>query len=152
MEALDLNGLDILDQDLSDIADLPGYDVPVNGRYQMEMTAAVKSVNDKPAVEISLTVKALISQQNDSDAPTPMDTKFSLLFFLAGEPDAVKMSLGRLKELADPALSEHYSTGNLKEIISKLAEPLLIEATVKRRQDKTDKDKYYGSIKDLSVC
>lgn len=149
-DILTLDELDILDKQLDDIEDLAGFEVPVNGRYGMDMTAAVKPINDKPAVELSFTVTDLVEQQKEEDKPTAIGTKFSLLFFLAGEEDAVKMSLGRLKELMVP-VGEHFGTSNLKEILGKLVDPLNVEGTVKRRYDKEDKEKIYGSVKSLSV-
>lgn len=144
-----LGQLDILDQDLEDLPDLAGFDVPVNGQYHLLMSTEVKEVNEKPAVEVSYVVKACIKQDKDTDTPTPLETKFSQLFFLKGKEEAVKMSLGKMKELF-AGVSELAGSGNLKVIINFFKEnPAMVEATVRRVPDKEDKEKFYARVKNV---
>lgn len=149
-DKLNLDELDILDKQLDDIEDLAGFEVPPTGTYGFNLSMAVKEVNDKPAVEVGLELMDVVELANDNDTAPAVGTKCSMLFFLAGKEEAVKMSLGRLKELAVP-LGEHFGTTNLKEIIGRCKDPILVEANLKRRTDKEDKDKHYASLKALSV-
>lgn len=149
LDMAQLDALDILDKELDDMPDLAGFDVPVNGQYQLMMSCAVKTVNEKPAVEVSYVVKACIKQDKDTDTPTPVDTKFSQLFFLKGTEDAVRMSLGKLKKLFG-GLTELAGTANVKALVQFFAaNETLIEATVKRQADKEDKEKFYARVNNV---
>lgn len=152
MDMLNFEELNVLNQQLDQIEDLAGFEVPPNGRYKLKMSADIKSINDRPAVELSLEVMdTILLAKDDAKAPTN-GTKFSLLFFVAGKDDAVKMSLGRLKELMLP-VGEHYGEANMSQILARLkSEPLEVEAQVKRRADKEDPEKVYASLKNVVVC
>lgn len=146
---LDLSQLDILDQDLEDLPDLAGFDVPVNGQYLLELSTSVKEVNEKPAVEVNYVVRQCIKQDKDTDVPTPIETQFSQLFFLKGKETAVKMSLGKLKTLF-AGLTEIAGTANLKALIEFFkANPTMVNATVKRVVDKEDKERFYARVKNV---
>jgi hypothetical protein len=144
--------LDLLDMDLEGIEDLPGFTVPFNGEYNLKMQLALKQVNSKAAVEASYEVIDCIKKNNDTDPDTVPGTKFSSLFFLAGEPDSVKVSLGRLKELL-AGVSEGLGEGNLKILVrDHFATPRPVVATVTRRADKEDKEKFYAGVKNLKLA
>lgn len=145
----DMN-LDLLDMNLDDIEDLPGFEAPYPGEYLLGMKAQVKVVNDRNAVAIDYEVKECLKKNNDADPDTIPGTKFSQLFFLQGDPDAVKISLGQLKALMMP-LAEALGEGNLLLLVrDHLATEQLVQATCGRRQDKQDKERFYPTVKNLS--
>ena len=145
----EIQNLDMLDMNLSDIADLPGFEVPHPGEYILKVDATVKSVNDKQAVEIGYEVVECLKKNNDADPDTTPGTKFSQLFFLQGEPDGVKVALGRLKQLLAP-LAEQLGEGNLLVLVRDHLKSLMVSATVNRRKDKNDPDRFYPDVKNLS--
>lgn len=144
-----IENLDMLDMNLEDIQDLPGFEVPYPGEYILKLDAAVKSVNDKQAVEISYEVVECMKKNNDTDPDTIPGTKFSQLFFLQGEPESVKISLGRLKQLLAP-LAEQLGEGNLLVLVRDHLKSLMVSATVNRRKDKNDPERFYPDVKNIS--
>ena len=144
--------LDLLDMEIDGIEDLPGFTVPYNGEYNLRMTMAMKEVNSKACVETSYEVIDCIRKNNDGDPDTVPGTKFSSLYFLAGEPEAIKVSLGRLKELI-AGVAEQLGEGNLKLLVrDHFATPVAVTATVTRRADKEDKEKFYPGVKNLKLA
>ena len=143
--------LDLLDMSLSDIEDLPGFEVPYNGEYLLKMTLSTKMVNKKAAVEAGYEVVECLKKNDESDPDTAPGTKFSSLYFLQGEEEKVKLSLGRLKELlAQPA--EALGEGNVKLLVrDHFSTPRMVSATVTRRADKEDKEKFYAGVKNLKL-
>lgn len=142
----------LLDMDLAEIEDLPGFYVPYNGEYNLKFNMAMKVVNGKAAVETNYEVVDTIKKNDDSDPDTTPGTKFSSLYFLQGEPDAVKMSKGRLKELL-AGVAEALGEGNVLVLVrDHFATPVNVSATVTRRADKEDKEKFYAGVKNLRLA
>ncbi len=141
--------LDLLDMDIAGIEDLPGFTVPYNGEYNLKMAMALKEVNSKAALECSYEVIDCIRKNNDADPDTVPGTKFSSLFFLAGDPEAVKVSLGRLKELV-AGVVDQLGEGNIKILVrDHFATPRPVSATVTRR---AYKEKFYPQVKNLKLA
>lgn len=154
MSDLDQNlELDILDQDIDDIEEVAGFEVPPNGVYGLELTVDLKEVNEKTCVEYSFVVEELLEQNDKKADAGKIGSKFSQLFFLSGFKDeAHKLrTLSDLKLLNEP-LSAHFEEGNLLRLIrEKLNTPLKIVGTVKRRADKEDKERFYGKVSNIQV-
>lgn len=141
----------LLDMNIGDIEDLPGFEAPYAGEYLLKLDAAVKVVNEKQTVELGYEVMECVKKNSDTDPDTKPGTKFSQLFFLTGEPDAVKVSLGRLKEVLLP-LAEKLGEGNLLLLVRDHLKGVQIKATCSRRQDKTDKERYYPTVKNVDLA
>lgn len=153
----DEEALALLDKSLDDIEDLPGFEVPYNGRYLLKASASfkrIKSIEKKTnnlATEISLEVMECLAKDNDADPDTIPGTKFSQLFFMQGEDEAVRISMGMMKQFTKP-LGEHYGEGNLAKIVRNLqTEPLLLAATIVRRQDKNNPEIYRARLSVIEV-
>lgn len=143
--------LSLLDRDLDDIEDLPGFAVPPNGEYLLKMKTEIKEVNSKQAVEASFEIMECIKKDNDADTDAKIGDKFSSLFFLQGDnPDGVKISLGKLKELV-AGVAESTGQSNLGVLIRDTLADCVVMATVKRRADKEDKEKFYATVKNLRL-
>lgn len=145
-----LDDLDILDKDISEIADLAGFDVPVNGEYVLGLSMELKKVNGKASVCPQYRVISCVKQDNEDDTPTPVETKFGQLFMLEG--DKADTALSALKPLIAP-IGEHIGQGKVSAIIKWIQEQgeIVVGATVKRRYDKEDKEKVYANVKNLRL-
>jgi hypothetical protein len=59
---------------------------------------------------------------------------------------------GKMKELLMPLAAHFGERSLLKLVTDTLKEPVIISATVKRRKDKDDPDKFYPSISNVTVA
>lgn len=144
--------LDLLDLDLDEIDDLPGFSVPFNGQYLLKMSMAMKTINNKAALETSFEVIECLEKNNPGDPDTPAGERFSKLYFLQGEPEAVATSKGKLKQLL-AAVAEKLGEGNIKLLVrDHFSGPQTVKATVKRQADRTDKEKFYANVTDLQLA
>lgn len=143
--------LSMLDMNLEDIPDLPGFEVPSAGEYNLRLKAEVKMVNEKIAVEVSYEVIDCIRKNDDADPDAAPGTKFSQLFFLQGKPEGIKISLGKLKELLS-GVAEQKGEGNLLILVRDHLADAVVTATVKRRADKEDKEKFYPDVKNMKLA
>lgn len=149
-DEFDDEALDLLDKTLDEIDDLPGFDVPVNGRYLLKANAAMRTINDKAAVEIGLEMMECLKKDNDMDEDSVVGSKFSQLYFLAGEEDSVKISVGLLKQFCKP-IGAHFDEANLKTIVKEHIKDLLISATVVRRKDKSNPEIFRARLSNIQV-
>jgi len=133
-ELFDDAELALLDKTLDEIEDLPGFEVPYNGRYLLKMNRKIKKINDKAAVEVEYEVMECLKKDNDSDPDTVAGSKFSQLFFLQGEEDAVRISMGLLKQLVKP-IAEATGEANMKAIVKDHMSDVLVMSNVARRKD-----------------
>ncbi len=148
----------LLDKDLSDIEDLPGFEVPSNGEYILQLKSALKMVNNKPAVEASYVVVECVKKDNDADPDSKEGTKFSQLFFLTGdgsdpEKDAEMqaLGLGKLKQLV-AGVAEQVGVSNMGVLLRDHLKECVVTATVKRRVDTKDKDRIYATVKNMQLA
>jgi hypothetical protein len=149
-ELFDDVSLDLLDKTLDEIEDLPGFEVPVNGRYLLKANRKIKNINDKAAVEITLEVMECLKKDNDADEDTVVGTKFSQLFFLTGEEDAVRISVGLLKQFCKP-IGERVGEANMKIIVKDHIKDVLLAATVTRRKDSKNPEVFRARLSNLEL-
>jgi hypothetical protein len=140
--------LDLLDMDFEAIEDVPGFEVPHNGDYRLRLGAEVKKIKENQCLEISYEVMDTLKKNNDADPDAVPGTKFSQLFSLQGEPEKVKKALGYAKLLLKP-IGEAVGEGNLMVLVRDHLPGMICTATVKRRADKEDDEKFYPVIKNL---
>lgn len=148
-QSLDMS---VLDMDMSDIEDLPGFEVPANGEYILNLKTSVKEVNDIQCVEMSYEVVECVKKDNDADDDAKPGSKFSQLFQLTN-PDAEKrkISLGKLKETL-AGISESTGQTNVGVIVRDVIANAVVMATIKRRADREDKEKFYATVKNLRLA
>lgn len=137
--------LDLLDKTIDEIEDLPGFEVPVNGRYLLKANRKFKKVNDKACVEVEFEVMECLKQNDDSESATVPGTKFSQLFFLSGDDEAVRISVGMLKQLVKP-LAEKTGVKNMLSLVREELKDWLMMATVTRRQDRKNPEIYRARL------
>jgi len=142
--------LALLDKTLDEIEDLPGFEVPVNGRYLLKANRKIKKINDKAAVEVELEVMECLKKDNDADEDTVIGTKFSQLYFLQGEEESVKISMGMLKQFTKP-LAEHVGESNMKVLVKDHLKDVLYGATVVRRKDNKNPEVFRARLSNLEI-
>lgn len=144
----DNTDLDLLDVQLDDIEDLAGFEVPSAGEYVLRLSAEIKDVSDKKCLEIGYEVMECLKKNNDTDPDAIPGTKFSQLFGLQGEEEKVKKALQFAKKLL-AGVAEQVGEGNLAVLVRDHLPGMVVEATVKRRQDKEDKERFYAAISNM---
>ncbi len=143
--------LDLLDMNLEDIEDIPGFEAPYAGEYVLRLAAEIKDINKIKYLEIGYEVVECTKKNNDEDPDTIPGTKFSQLFALTGDADRVKQSLGYCKKLL-AGVAESVGEGNLLILVRDHLPGMMTTATLNRRQDKEDKEKFYPIVKNLRVA
>lgn len=154
-DEFDDEALALLDKTLDEIEDLPGFEVPSNGRYLLRLQRAIKTIKTegkqpRAAVEIGMEVMECLKKDNDSDPDSIPGTKFSQLSFLQGEDEGVRISIGMLKQFCKP-IGVHFEEPNLKLIIKNHIPDLLISATVARRADKQNPEIFRARLSNVQV-
>lgn len=142
-----LNALSLLDKSIDDIEDLPGFEVPPQGVYTFKMNCAVKSVNDKAAIEVTYEVMEAL-ELNDSTldvSGVKPGTKFSTLYFIQQE-----IAMGKFKELVAP-IAAYSGENNVAKLVTEVIKDLIVSATLKHRKNKDDADKPYADVSKITV-
>jgi len=141
----EMTAADLFQSGIDELADLPSFETPPPGSYVLEVSVDLKKINDKDAVEASITVVETLELANPGDVPVLVGTKFSTLFMIGNE-----FGLGNLKKFLKP-FSEHYGEKNIGALVAHLKDPVTITSLVKNRKDKNDPDKVYGSLTNIAV-
>lgn len=150
--------LSLLDMSMDDIETLPGFETPSAGEYLLNMTSSLKKVNKNIVVETGFEVVECIKKDNDADPDAVAGTKFSNIYtIVSGDTDAEKraeaerMGKGKLKELLG-GISESTGQSNVGVLVRDIIGSAVVRATIKRRQDKEDKEKFYPVVKNLMLA
>jgi hypothetical protein len=138
----------LLDKSIDDIDDLPGFEVPNNGMYNLKLNISEKNINQKDCIEAAFEVVECLEQNDPAKAPTTPGTKFSTLFFYENE-----VGLSKLKEFFIP-FCEYLGEKNLMRAIIRMKEEkdLLIAARVKQVVDRKDADKIYADVGEIVIA
>ncbi len=145
----------LLDKSIDDLADLPEFKVPDTGMYKLTVQASTKIINDKPAVQVDVTVREVVELVDttipEADRAKNGD-KFNLLFILKNDKgEDMEISWGRLKEFSQP-FQTHFNEGHLGKLLSgPLAQPVDITAKIVKKARKDDKEKFDARISDISI-
>lgn len=143
--------LSVLDVSLDDIDDLPSFDCPPNGTYQLLVNATTKVFEgkegkpDSQCVVFDYEIVDVIELADKTGPTAKAGDKFGELFGLGSE-DGIKY----LKKAVLP-YAAHFSTNNLRELISDKIQQVIVTATVKGRKDKNDPDKKYAGVSNVIV-
>ncbi len=154
-EELDIS---MLDMSLDEIETLPGFETPSEGEYILDLKSALKKVNKNIVVETAFEVLSCEKKNNDEDPDSAPGTKFSNIYTIkSGDTDpekkaeAERMGKGKLKELL-LGISEAVGEDNVGVLVRDHIGHCQVKATVKRRQDKEDKEKFYPVIKNMMLA
>ena len=149
--------LSLLDIGLDDIETLPGFETPFPGNYVMKLTTAMKKVKESWCVETAFEILETVKMDNDGDPEPVVGSKFSNIYtIISGHTDperkieAERLGKGKLKELLLD-VAEKQGQSNLMILVRDVIASCIVTATVTRRQDKEDKEKFYPVVKNLSL-
>ena len=140
-QVLDPNLVEI---DLEAIEDLPPFEVPPVGHYQLKMKLSAKKVNDKPNLEFAYEVVECLEKGDPASEDAKVGTKFSELAQLPKGLPFVKDKL--------MALSAAFGTTKLPEIIAG-CQDIMVTATIAHRDvTKDGETKTYPRVKNLQIA
>lgn len=152
---------DVLDRPLSEIAELPTYETPPLGRYKLfvEGKPAIAKIkdNDTPVLRLTYTimeVKELKDQEEDGaffEGKEMGSQKFSTQYMFGGDPTGQEMTLSSLKTTFG-VLAAPLGVTSLKELMKKICQGVIIEATMKHRYDKKDRSIFYPNVVEVTLA
>lgn len=138
---------DLMDANIDDLEDLPSFETPPVGFYQLGMTLEKKKINDKRAVGANFVIREVLELKK-KDAPVPeVGHKFGMLFMLENEWGQ-KAFTTFIRPIA-----KAKGLSKMSEVIAACAEETVIAATVKHRFAKDDKDKEnpFANVENIQV-
>ena len=134
--------LEMLDDNLDDIPDLPVFGVPPKGSYKVMFKGLEpKSVNNKACQEVQVTIMETRELTDPEAVPPAAGMEVSELVWFHNDPVKAK---GVLK-LKFQAIADELHENNLKLLVEK-AKGMELYAFIDVRKDKEDKEKLYPSI------
>lgn len=128
----------LLDASIDDLDDLPEFAVYPAGVHKVIVKFSTKSINDAPAVELSMSAVETVELVNSDDTPLVAGAESSVLFMLNNE-----FGQGKLKAIMKP-LSAIYGTTSIKDTMEAASGGEFI-ITTKVRQNK-DKSQSYTDV------
>ena len=131
---------------LDDIADLPSYETPSKGAYIATVSTNVKDIGGKPAVEAEFTIVETVELEAGETKVAAPGSRFSTAFILGNS-----ISEGKLKEFLAP-FGAHFGTSNIGELVRDNIKDVTISFTMKHRKDKTDPEKFYPDVRNITVA
>lgn len=143
----------LMDASMDDIDDLPPVGVPPSGHYNLSVTAERKENNDKTGeyIKFSYEVEAVNEVKDPAEeSQAAVGMKFSQMFSPIkkdGTPN--EYGIGFLKEAVAP-FSAHFGTPKMGETIAQINK-VSVAASLTRRVDKKDAERFNFSLKDVVV-
>lgn len=143
----------LMDASMDDIDDLPPVGVPPTGHYNLSVTAERKENKDKTGeyIQFSYEVEAVNEVKDPAEeSQAAVGMKFSQMFSPIkkdGTPN--EFGIGFLKEAVAP-FSAHFGTAKMGEAIAQINK-ISVAATLTRRADKKDADRFNFSLKDVVI-
>lgn len=145
MSNTDTSSIDsILDATLDDLKDLPEFTPFHPGTHIVSLKWDKKIVNDKPCLELTLTMVETVELVDSTLPPNAAGSTTSTLYQLTNE-----ISQGKLKEVMK-VLATSTGLSVMSEIIA-ASNGLVVKAVTSVRADKTDPTKMYGDLKRIEI-
>lgn len=143
----------LMDASMDDIDDLPPVGVPPTGHYNLTVTATREPNKEKTGeyIKFAYEVEA-INEVKDSaeESQAAVGMKFSQMFSPIKKDGTVnEFGIGFLKEAVAP-FSAHFGTQKMGDTIA-LINKVSVAATLARRVDKKDADRFNFSLKDVVI-
>lgn len=138
----------LLGESLSNVADLPEYEVPPNGSYKLKLTFEKKLINKKPCLMFNYNVLEVIELANANDVAPDLTKgiQFGEMISFAGDP-AMSQAVIKAK-LTDLGTHLGCADGDLGKLIAG-CDDAVITASVTRRIDKDDATKIYAKVRNI---
>lgn len=143
----------LMDASMDDIDDLPPVGVPPTGHYNLSVTAERKENKEKTSeyIQFSYEVEAVNEVKDPAEeSQAAVGMKFSQMFSPIkkdGTPN--ELGIGFLKEAVAP-FSAHFGTPKMGETIAQINK-VSVAASLVRRVDKKDADRFNFNLKDVVV-
>lgn len=147
----DMSAFDaVFDRQLEDLAELPSYTPPPTGSYNLAISVGMKVVNKKPAVEASFKVRDIVEVADAAEAEqVKPGQEFSILFILRKDDgSANEFAEGKMREFLGE-LAPHFNTNNIKDLVGGMVKEWEATATVKRKVNRKDADRFDVDVKDI---
>jgi hypothetical protein len=143
----------LFDRDLAELAELSAWEIPPTGVYAMECTIKFKpTAAKKPAVEAAFKVLHCVQQADPNEKPAKEGQEFSTSFvLLTKDNQRNEMGEGAMRALLEP-FGTHLGTSNIKQLVDGRIDKMQVIATVVRRPQKDDPDRFNVRIKDLTIA
>lgn len=145
---------DLFSASMDDIADLPPVGVPPSGHYNLLVSASRKQSDKEGGGEyilISFKVTAINELKDPAEADqAAIGMQFSnMTSALTKEGKVNEYGMGILKELVAP-FAAHFGSSNFGEAILAM-DKVECCATLKRTQDKKDKERFNFRLAEITV-
>lgn len=143
----------LMDASMDDIDDLPPVGVPPTGHYNLSVTAERKENKEKTSeyIQFSYEVEAVNEVKDPAEeSQAAVGMKFSQMFSPIkkdGTPN--EYGIGFLKEAVAP-FSAHFGTPKMGETIAQINK-VSVAASLVRRVDKKDADRFNFNLKDVVI-
>lgn len=134
----------LLDATLDDLEDLPSFEPFPVGAHKVLATLEAKTVNDKPAVELSFTYLEVVELADPAASAPKEGDGASTLYFLDNE-----FGRGKLKPVF-VAFAELAGSRVGRDIIEAVTSIECIAVTTLTK-NKNDPDKPYMNVKEIAV-
>jgi hypothetical protein len=143
----------LMDASMDDIDDLPPVGVPPSGHYNLLVTAERKENKEKTSeyIQFSYEVEA-INEVKDSaeESQAAVGMKFSQMFSPIKKDGTInEFGIGFLKEAVAP-FSAHFGTTKMGDTIAQINK-ISVAASLTRRVDKRDADRFNFNLKDVVI-
>lgn len=144
----------LLDQDLSEIADLPTFEIPPKGFYRLLVSKVEEKTVDlsggkgkAPVIQFDYQVVEPLELEDESERElVKVGQNFSESYFFHNDPEKTKQAI----KTTFKAVGESLGCKTLKELVEKL-QGCEIAATVNHRKDKNDSEKIYAQIRNAQI-
>jgi hypothetical protein len=144
----------LMDASMDDLDDLPPVGVPPTGHYNLVVSAERVDPEDagkNPYIKFSYEVEAVNEVKNpeeESEAATGM--KFSQMFSpFKKDGSTNEIGIGFLKEACAP-FAAHFGTQKMGDTIGHISK-VSVAATLIRKKDRRDADRWNFNLKDVVV-
>lgn len=144
----------LMDASMDDIDDLPPVGVPPTGHYNLLVTAERKESNKEGGndyIQFSYEVEAVNEVKDPAqESEAAVGMKFSQMFSPLKKDGTVnEFGIGFLKEAVAP-FSAHFGTPKMGDTIAQINK-VSVAASLSRRVDKKDPDRFNFSLKDVVI-
>lgn len=143
----------LMDASMDDIDDLPPVGVPPSGHYNLNVTAERKESKDGSSeyIQFSYVVEAVNEVRDPAEeSQAAVGMKFSQMFSPIKKDGTInEFGIGFLKEACAP-FSAHFGISKMGETIAQINK-VSVAASLSRRVDKKDADRFNFNLKDVVI-
>lgn len=143
----------LMNASMDDIDDLPPVGVPPTGHYNISVTASRETSESSGSeyIKFSYEVEAVNEVKNpEEEKQAAVGQKFTQIFSPFKKDGTVnEFGLGYLKEACAP-FSAHFGTRAMGETIAQINK-ISVAASLVRRQDKKDPERFNFNLRDVVV-